>query len=197
MRRWIVIAQFALGWAACWTSTTKSDETSRITSPPPAAPARRKPPGIELDHEPEPDAALTRAAPSPRPQAVLDVLLATKLHAVGSTVLASLVTGPVVVLDLKAGSFTTLCGPAAAQAAGAWANKLQDPRRGAPTCYVAPNRRCQQVDTPDLLVIELGDGPTPRVLGVVVGPRFDDPAFKANIRLTNQLGVRIAGARCP
>lgn len=114
-------------------------------------------------------------------------------------VLASLVTGPLVVLDLDKSTFTTLCGPAAVKEARVIGSKLVDPKREKATCLEAPTthrRRCVQVvstgSNHELVIVELGTRDEAMFVGTVIGT-----LTKANALMIDRLDEEIAKAICP
>ena len=170
--------------AACWTGE------------PPTEPTR--PTSIAVSDETTP---LKETTPPKQPRPIADKALAHELRVAGQTKLTKLVSGPVVVLDLDAGAFTTLCGSAAVLAANNWGAKLADPNRDAPKCVVeAQQVRCNQfvaapiraaTPDPEWLVLGLGTVGQLRLRSAIVGR--DHRA----IPLMDQLDAHVASASCP
>jgi hypothetical protein len=182
--------------AACWTREPLPAEATKPTGEP--RPTNATHPGSPI---------VTSDATSPKePRPPSDKALANELRVDGLNKLTALVSGPVVVLDLDAGAFTTLCGSAAVLAAQDWGRKLADPKRDEPNCVVlAPMQqvRCAQVvlgpraatmngdPDPELLVLGLGTAGRLRLTSAVVGRNHRKMA------LMDQLDAEVASASCP
>jgi hypothetical protein len=148
----------------------------------PAAPPPTPPPEIEP------------AKPPPSNSTLVDTF-GGRLRTAGSIDLTSLITGPVVVLDLDAASLTTLCGNAAGLAARDWAADLADPKRMVAKCMVASDAKgfaCIQV-RPDVLGVVFEGIEHPHLVGAYVGTVHS----KLTQVLVNQFRTLLATATCP
>jgi hypothetical protein len=124
--------------------------------------------------------------------------LANNLRGNGPAALRTMVVGPVVLLDMKTGVITTLCGNAAAAATQDWGLKLADASRRSPSCFAGtsapPQVVCSQNEGSDLLHLEFDRPDQPRLMGVMVG---SPPAGQSLAALFHQFTDQMATASCP
>jgi len=152
-----------------------------------------------------PAAATPRASAKPGRDADQrdDPALAAQLRVSGARDLMAWVADPLVVLDLDAGTFATVCGSAAQLAAWSFGARLADPARPVPRCEIhvpTQRRTCWQVEpgpittTPfdELLVVQLGTTASPRLVSAVTGH-----ISSRNLALVDQLEQYAANAACP
>jgi hypothetical protein len=177
---------FLLLLGACWTSEPPRSPT--------AAPARQP-------------AVTPRAPVSAKPERDADQrddpALAAQLRVSGARDLTAWVVDPLVVLDVDAGTFSTVCGSAAQLAAWSFGARLADPARPEPRCAIhvpTQRRTCWQMEPPpitttphdEVLIVELGTTASPRLVTAVTGH-----ISSRNMGLANQLDRYAASATCP
>lgn len=121
--------------------------------------------------------------------------LATDLRASGPQLLASFIAGPIVVLDLDAGTLTTECDAAAAAGAQVWGSMLSDPARPRAHCRGGSSFTCSQFATQQILIIELADPDQWRITSVIVG-NFRTGRTTMSSKM-GQMRSQIANATCP
>lgn len=186
MRASVVAAAVTLV-AACWTA-----------GPGPAPPPLRPEPTGTAPHpiwRRGRQAATPPASDPMRTPAQIAQQLAKDLRASGAQLLTSYIAGPVVVLDLDAGSLTVECDAAAVAGAQAWGQMLADGSRPTPTCRGVATFSCTQFSPQQVLIVELADPDQWRIVSVIVGNL-------RNGRMTmgpkiGQMRALLASAACP
>ena len=189
MRASVVVALLTVV-AACWKD-----------GPGPApAPLRPEPTGPAPAPKPGPRwrPSVNVDAPPPDPKRTPEQIarqLSDELRANGGPLLASFVAGPVVVLDIDAGTLTTECDAAAITGAHTWGAMLKDPARPFPHCRGLASFTCSQYATQQILLIELADPDQWRIVSVIVGNmRTGRTMMSSKIA---QMRSQIATAACP
>jgi hypothetical protein len=179
--------------AACWTghdrpvaSAGRDEEAARE----PADADRGQP-----AWRPSPERPQTAAAPSGDPIAVAREL-ATQLRANGTQLVPAFVAGPIVVLDLDAGSLTTECDSAAWASAQRFGQLLSDPARPVVHCRPTTERyTCSQFGGGSMLIMEVADPDQWRIVSAIVG-NYTTGRQTLSMKLS-QLRAQIDAAACP
>lgn len=121
--------------------------------------------------------------------------LAVDLRSNGASSLTSFVAGPVVVLDLDAGTLSTVCDAAAIAAANTWGQSFADPSRPHPSCRPGASFTCTQFSSQQMLIVELADPDAWRIVSVIVGS-FRNGRHALHSKMS-QMRSLIATASCP
>ncbi len=122
--------------------------------------------------------------------------LADEMRRSGIPTLSSFVAGPIVVLDLDAGTISTVCGAAAHVQAQTWGRMLSDQARHPPTCRPSTaSYTCSQFAASQILIIELADPDHWQIVSVIVGNyRTGRAALSGKM---SQMHAQVATATCP
>jgi hypothetical protein len=121
--------------------------------------------------------------------------LAATLRTTGTQVMTTYVSGPMVVLDLDAGTLTTECDSAAATAALSYGVLFEDPKRPAPHCRGTDKVTCSQFASQQTLIVEFADPDAWRIVSVIVG-NFRTGRTTMSQKM-GQMRQQIASAACP
>jgi len=121
--------------------------------------------------------------------------LSAELRSNGGQLMPSYVAGPVVVLDLDAGTLSVACDAAAVNGAQAWGMMFSDPARPSPHCRGSQSFTCSQFATQQILIVEFADPDQWRIVSVIVG-NFRTGRSTMNSKI-GQLRSQIATAACP
>jgi hypothetical protein len=208
MRLAFALSLVALHASACWTGEVshESPPAPSTALPVPQAPRRasREVGDSRLDMEVTSSIVRMQRLGSPTPKALQQAedALATLLRADGPLILPKLVAGPVVALDVGAGTFTTLCGRDAARASHDWGMKLADMTLPAPRCSFfirggtpmrVESEGCWQFTAHEGMFLVFEGHDADRLIAVIDGwvPPEPDQA------LGRELAKRIATATCP
>lgn len=121
--------------------------------------------------------------------------LADQLRLHGDALMPGYVAGPIVVLDIDAGTVMTLCDQTAIASAQRWGQMLTDRARAAPACRGTSSQVCTQMSPTEILMIDLVDPDAWRIVSVIVGNhRKNRAALHANLAT---LRGHLATATCP
>lgn len=121
--------------------------------------------------------------------------LAADLRANGDQLLPTYVAGPLVVLDLDAGTLTVECDSAAATLAANWGLDLSDPKRTPPYCRGGQSYTCTQFAMQQILMLELAEPDNWRLVSAVVGNYRNGRSTMAS--KISQMRAMISTAACP
>lgn len=185
-----------LAVTACWSEGPKP-----ATPPPPKEPLGCVPESsvcaaVERRPRWRPGSPGVQKAPQEkRPPDQIARELASTLRASGSQVMTTYVAGPMVVLDLDAGTLTTECDSAATTAALSYGVLFEDPTRPTPHCRATDKFTCSQFASQQTLIVEFADPDSWRIVSVIVGNfRTGRTTMSQKMGLMRQ---QIATAACP
>lgn len=149
-------------------------------------PKSRWRPSQAVAHKPPPDPTRTRE------EIAKDLQATVRTNA---QVLQSYVAGPIVVLDLDAGTLTTECDASALNGAQQWGQLLADPKRPTPHCRGAHAYTCTQFATQQILIVEFDEPDQWRIVSVIVG-NYRNGRATMNAKI-GQMRAQIGSAACP